>query len=317
VDFVQAVEEAVSACDVFLAVIGPHWLTVADNDGQRRLDQWNDFVRMEIAAALKQEKVVIPVLVGQGKMPPPDELPEDIRSLTRRNAMELSHQRFPDDAQKLFEAIRKFFPAYISATPEIVRQKAAAVKAIRDEVVSDTNSPLYKFRVENRLFPVIGEGNPDAHILFLGEAPGKFEIEQGKVFVGPSGEVLNEMLAGIGLKREDVYITNLLFDRPSGKNGPSQAEIAFYAPYVDRIINAIQPSVIATMGGSATEYLLKKLDLPEKGSKIGALHGKLIRATLAYGDIHIVPLYHPALVLYSGSKKETLKSDFQKLKLFI
>src|SRR5262245_33679054 len=98
VDFVQAVEEAVAACDVFLAVIGPHWLTIADNDGQRRLDQWNDFVRMEIAAAIKQEKVVIPVLVGSGKMPPPSELPEDIRPLTRRNAMELSHQRFPDDA---------------------------------------------------------------------------------------------------------------------------------------------------------------------------------------------------------------------------
>lgn len=188
---------------------------------------------------------------------------------------------------------------------------------MRDDLVSATDSPLYAFRVENRYFPVIGEGNPDASILFIGEAPGKNEAETGRPFCGPSGEVLDDMLRGINLKREDVYLTNLLLDRPPDQHKPTAQEIAFYTPFVDRLIDIIQPKVIATLGGFAMQYVLKKLDLPEKRSTIGQLHGKLIKAQLAYGEIHVVPLYHPAVVLYSASQKETLRKDFEKLKLFI
>ena len=76
-DFVQTLEDAVAGCDVFIAMIGPQWLAVTDDDGNRRLDQWDDFVRIEIASALKQRKLVIPVLVGQARMPSPDDLPDD------------------------------------------------------------------------------------------------------------------------------------------------------------------------------------------------------------------------------------------------
>jgi DNA polymerase len=320
-DFVQVLEDAVAGCDVFVAVIGPQWLTLTDEGGVRRLDQWNDFVRIEISSALNQKKFVIPVLVGEARMPSPDELPDDLKGLTRRNAIELSHQRFAYDAEKLVGAIKSTVTSQSLAKPqpsfEALSKKEAALKALRLEVVGATDSPLYKFRTENRLFPVMGEGNPDANIMFIGEAPGKNEAEQGRPFIGPSGEVLDDMLRSINLKREDVYVTNVLMDRPPEKRDPTPEEIGFYAPFLDRLIDIIQPVVVVALGRFAAEYILKRLDLPEKRSKISQLHGKLIKAKLHYGEIHVVPLYHPAVVLYSASQKETLRKDFEKLKLFV
>lgn len=319
-DFVQVLETAVAQCDVMIAVIGPGWLTCADESGERRLHQWNDFVRIEIASALKQNKLVIPVLVGRARMPTPNDLPDDLHPLCRRNAVELGHQRFSYDVEKLAAAIRSAVPANPSfktrSDSETLRRKEAALKAVRDDLVSATTSPLYRFRIENRHFPVLGEGSADANILFIGEAPGKNEAATGRPFIGPSGEVLAEMLRGIGLKREDVYVTNVLLDF-AGKRDPLPEELAFYAPFVDRIIDIIEPAVIATLGGFAMTYMLKKLDLPEQRSKISQLHGKLIKTRLPYGEIHVVPLYHPAVVLYSAGQKETLRQDFEKLKLFL
>jgi len=320
-DFVKTLEDAVAACDVFIAMIGPQWLTITDNGGTRRLDQWNDFVRIEIASALKQGKLVIPVLVGRARMPSPAELPEDLTTLARRNAIELSHQRFIYDVEKLVKTIKETVPAAPSFKPransERLSGKEQALKVIRDDLVNATDSPLYQFRVDNRYFPVIGEGYADANILFIGEAPGKTEVETGRPFCGPSGEVLDEMLRGIKLRRDDVYVTNILMDRPPEKREPTPEEIAFYTSFVDRIIDVIQPAVIATLGRFAMQYILKKLDLPEKRSTITQLHGKLIKTKIHYGEIHVVPLYHPAVVLYKASDKEILRKDFEKLKLFI
>ncbi len=188
---------------------------------------------------------------------------------------------------------------------------------MRDDLVGATDSPLYSFRNENRLFPVLGAGNPDANIIFIGESPGKVEAAQGVPFVGPSGEVLDEMLNSIGIDRDAVFITNVLLDHPPGSRDPLPEEIDFYTPFLDRLIDIIQPSVIVTLGRFAMVYMLKKLDLPEKRGKISQLHGKLIKAAMPYGDIHVVPMYHPAVVLYTASQRETLKKDFEKLKLFI
>jgi uracil-DNA glycosylase family 4 len=320
-DFVQVLEEAVAACDVFITVIGPSWLTVADDSNRRRLDQWDDFVRIEIASALKQNKLVIPVLVGRARMPSPADLPEDIAGLARRNAVEISHQRFNYDVQKLIRAVKNAVPANASIKrvfdDETVSRKADALKALRDNLVNAADSPLYAFRIENRYFPVLGDGNPDANLLFIGEAPGRYEAEQGRPFVGPSGDVFDEMLSSIGLERPDVYMTNMILDRPTEKRAPTAEEIAFYAPFVDRVIDIIQPAVIVPLGRVAMAYILKKLDLPEKRQKISQLHGKLIKTQMPYGEIHVVPLYHPAVVLYSASQKETLRKDFEKLKLFV
>jgi uracil-DNA glycosylase family 4 len=319
-DFVQVLEAAVNGCDVLIAVIGPQWAICTDEAGARRLDQWNDFVRIEIATALKHNKLVVPVLVGRARMPTPTDLPDDLQLLARRNAIELSHQRFSYDVEKLIKAIKDAVPANASFKPqpgsEVVRQKEAAIKAVRDDLVNATTSPLYRFRVENRHFPVVGEGNPDANIVFIGEAPGKNEAANGRPFIGPSGEVLAEMLRSINLKREDVFVTNVLLDF-AGKRDPLPEELAFYTPFVDRLIDIIRPAVIAPLGGFAVQYILKKLDLPEKRETITQLHGKLIKTRLHYGEIHVVPLYHPAVVLYTASKKDTLRQDFEKLKLFI
>ncbi len=320
VDFTRALENAVSACDVFIAMIGPQWLNATDEGGERRLDQWNDFVRLEIASALKLNKVVIPVLVGQARMPAPALVPDDIAPLCLRNAIELSHQRFAYDVERLVEAIRNSVSAGFALKPQAdmptLRQKESALKSLRLELVDATESPLYRFRSENRAFPVLGEGSPDASIMFIGEAPGKTEVEKGKPFCGPSGEVLSEMLNGIGLRRADVYMTNLLLDRPPAKRDPLPEEIDFYAPFVDRLIEIVQPAVIASLGRFASSYILKKFDLPEQRSRISDVHGMLLQARAPYGDIHIVPLYHPAVVLYSASRKEMLRRDFEKLRLF-
>lgn len=320
-DFVQVLEEAVAGCDVLLAMIGPNWLTATDDHGERRLDQWNDFVRIEIASALKLNKVVIPVLVGRARMPAPNSLPEDLIGLARRNAIELSHQHFKQDVARLAQAIKDATPANESFKPransETLKRKEEALKQVRLDIVGATDSPLYHQRIENRWFPVLGEGYADANIMFIGEAPGKTEAEQGRPFIGPSGEVLAEMLRTINLKREDVFVTNVLLDYPGAKREPSAEELAFYTPYLDRIIDIIQPAVIATLGRFAMDYMLKKLDLPEKRGKISQLHGKLIKTRLHYGEIHVVPLYHPAVVLYKASDKEILRKDFEKLKLFI
>jgi DNA polymerase len=320
-DFVEELDAAVAACDVFIAVIGPQWGSVADADGTRRLDLWNDFVRIEISSALRQGKRVIPVLVGQARMPSPHDLPEDLQALARRNAIELSHQRFSYDMGKLVEAIRASLPEQRALKPgadsETLSRKESELRDLRDQLVNATDSPLYAFRVENRLFPVFGEGNPDANILFIGEAPGKNEADEGRPFVGPSGEVLAELLAGIGLRREDTFVTNLLLDRPPTKREPTPEEIAYYAPFVDRLIDIIRPAVLVPLGRYAMTHLLKQFDLPEKRGKIGELHGKLIKAQAHYGEIHLVPMYHPAVVLYSASQKELLRKDFEKLRLFV
>ncbi|MBI1281069.1 MAG: TIR domain-containing protein [Anaerolineaceae bacterium] len=320
-DFVDTLEEAVSNCDVLIAMVGPQWIDIKDDGGERRLEQWNDFVRIEIASALKQKKVVIPVLVGRARMPVPSDLPEDLLPFARRNALELSQQHFAQDVKKLVKVIQDAVPTKQSnkAKPdsETFVRKEAALKLVRADLVGATESPLYKFRIENRLFPVIGEGNPDANIIFIGQSPGKNEAEVGRPFIGPSGEILAEMLKSINLKREDVYVTNIVLDSPPTKRDPTPEEITFYEPFVDRIIDTIQPVVIATLGRFAMQYILKRLDLPEKRQTISQLHGKLIKTRMQYGEIHIVPLYHPAVVLYSASQKATLQKDFEKLKLFI
>ena len=329
-DFVSVLEEAVANCDVFLAVIGPIWTSITDDQGKRRLENWNDFVRIELASALKQGKLVIPVLVGRATMPAPRDLPDDLAPLVRRNAIEITHQRFAYDVDRLAKVIKEFFgyqpavttaavstPPPSPATRVVNPAREALFKTVRDDLVNATDSPLYVVRSENRYLPVVGEGNLDAKIMLIGAAPGKHEAEQGRPFVGPSGDILEEMLNIIQLRRVDVFITNLVLDYPGTKRDPTVAEIAFYGPFMERLIDIVQPRIIATLGGFATDYILKKLDLPEKREKIGKIHGKLIKTTMPYGEIHVVPLYHPAVVLYSMTQKEPLKKDFARLKLFM
>lgn len=178
-------------------------------------------------------------------------------------------------------------------------------------------SPLYEFRVQNGYSPVFGEGDVEAGILFVGEAPGKNEAQQGRPFVGAAGKVLDRLLASIGLRRQDVYITNLVKDRPPENRGPTPQEMKLYAPILLKQIDLIRPRLIVPLGRLAMAFILQQYELPQAADKISELHGKPLPARSAYGLVTIVPLYHPAVALYNRDSRETLEHDFQVLKQFL
>jgi len=188
------------------------------------------------------------------------------------------------------------------------------LRKIRDEIVELTTSPLYEYRVKSKYFPVIGEGSHSAAIMFIGEAPGQKEAETGRPFCGAAGKILDELIESIGLKRADVYITNVVKDRPPNNRDPSQVEIDLYGPFLFRQIEIIKPKVIATLGRFSMKYILEKFGLPEKDQSISVLHGKALDAIANYGPIIIVPLYHPAVVLYNVNSRRDLEKDFEVLK---
>jgi DNA polymerase len=192
--------------------------------------------------------------------------------------------------------------------------KVAALTEIAQDLLRAQDAPLLEFRTSQRNQVVIGEGNPDAEIMFIGEAPGYHEAKQGKPFVGASGTFLDELLRSVGLQRQDIFITNILKDRPPDNRAPRKPKITFYTPYLDRQIDIIQPRVIVTLGRFAMEYILKKFDAAEKDGKISTLHGQILTAQTPYGAIQIVPLFHPAVALYDESKRQTLIDDFLTLK---
>lgn len=195
-------------------------------------------------------------------------------------------------------------------------EKTEKLQALHDALLNLTGSPLYEYRKQNNYLPVLGQGSPDARIMFIGEAPGKKEAEKGMPFVGASGKFLDKMLEGINLKREDVYITNIVKDRPPDNRDPKPEEIRLYSPLLIQQIDIIQPAVFATLGRFSMEFVLKLFDVPEKSEKISQLHGRVIEAQASYGKIHIVPLFHPAVALYTQSQKAILLEDFQILKQF-
>jgi len=191
------------------------------------------------------------------------------------------------------------------------------MKKIRDELLAFKESPLYEYRTANKYFPVVGEGSHDAHIMFVGEAPGKTEAKTGKPFCGASGKFLGFLLGTIGLTREAVYITNVVKDRPPENRDPSPDEIALYGPFLDRQIEIIRPKVIATLGRYSMAYIMKKFGLDFELEPISKIHGKAFEAKASYGTLSIVTLYHPAAALYNGSMREVLQKDFEVLKKFV
>ncbi len=190
------------------------------------------------------------------------------------------------------------------------------MREIRDEVLNLKESPLYEYRTRNKYYPVLGEGNHDAGIMFVGEAPGKNEAQTGKPFCGAAGRILDELLEHIGVSRADVYVTNIVKDRPPENRDPLPSEIAVYGPYLDKQIEIIQPKVIATLGRFSMKYIMEKFGLGEDLGPISQIHGKVFETETSFGKIKIVPLYHPAVAIYNANSKEELKKDFKILKQF-
>lgn len=187
------------------------------------------------------------------------------------------------------------------------------LKKIKDEVIALEISPLYAERIRNKYFPVIGEGNHSADIMFIGEAPGENEAKTGKPFCGRAGKVLDLLLASVGIDRRDVYVTNIVKDRPPGNRDPYPDEIEIYAPFLDRQIEIIKPKVVATLGRFSMQYVMNRYGLEDELSPISALHGKVFIAK----DFKFVPFYHPAAAIYNQHLLDTLKEDFKILKTII
>lgn len=177
-------------------------------------------------------------------------------------------------------------------------EAAEKLDALREQIAVCTRCELHRAATN----PVPGEGNPNARILLIGEAPGFHEDAQGKPFVGNSGKFLTELLAKAGLSREDVFITNVVKHRPPGNRDPLPDEMAACALYLEEQIEIIDPDVIVTLGRfSLARYF--------PGERISKIHGqpKEIRGR------YIVPMYHPAAALHNGSLRPEIEADFQKL----
>lgn len=155
--------------------------------------------------------------------------------------------------------------------------------------------------------PVFGDGNPAAKIVFIGEAPGKKEDETGKPFVGAAGKFLAEMLGSIGMKREDIYITNIVKYRPPNNRDPEHQEKIDCAPWLYAELDFIKPDLIVFLGRHSMIHFLPEL-------KISEAHGKLVHRIIPYMHTqYFLPLYHPAAALYNGSMRQTLLEDFAKI----
>ncbi len=190
------------------------------------------------------------------------------------------------------------------------------MKQVRDEVVALVQSPLYEYRTSNHYLPVIGEGSHDARIVFIGEAPGKNEAKTGRPFCGAAGKILDSLLQSINLSRESVYITNIVKDRPQENRDPTPEEIEIYGPFLDRQIEIIQPKVVATLGRFSYGYVMEMFDVGPALVPISQAHGKIVCATAPWGNVDILPLYHPAASIYNQHLKATLVADFALLKQY-
>ncbi len=177
---------------------------------------------------------------------------------------------------------------------------------IEEEIRTCKKCPLYKTRKN----AVPGEGGFKKRIMFVGEAPGRREDEQGRPFVGSAGKFLDELLSSIGLSREDVYITNIVKCRPPNNRDPTELEIKTCGPYLDRQIAIMKPKIICPLGRFAARYILEKFGF--ELHSISRDQGKVFQ-----GEVIILPMYHPAAALYHQELKKELYKSFEKLSSLI
>jgi DNA polymerase len=181
--------------------------------------------------------------------------------------------------------------------------KQARLDAIKQQIIDDKVTPELAAGATQLVF---GDGNPAAELVFIGEAPGKNEDEQGLPFVGAAGKFLNDMLEMIGLKRQDVYITNIVKYRPPSNRDPYPEEKHEFMPYLESQLQVIQPLLTVTLGRHSLNCFLPNLS-------ISACHGRPKRKN---GRVYL-PLFHPAAALYNGAMRQTLIDDFALIPLII
>ena len=185
--------------------------------------------------------------------------------------------------------------------------KQTQLDAIKQQIIDDGVTPELREQATQLVF---GEGNPNADIVIIGEAPGKKEDELGKPFVGASGKFLDSMLEMIDLKREDIYITNIVKYRPPDNRDPKPEEKKAFLPYLQSQLEVIQPKILVTLGRHSMNCFLPDL-------QISKVHGEPKRVKLSLKsdkddilEVIILPLYHPAAALYNPTQRQTLIDDF-------
>ncbi|MCD6500427.1 uracil-DNA glycosylase [bacterium] len=188
--------------------------------------------------------------------------------------------------------------------------KTQLLNELKKEVEECRRCSLYKTRTK----VVFGIGPADANLMIISEAPGYWEDRRGEPFVGAAGKVLDELLESVDIKREDVYICNLLKCRPPGNRDPKPEEIKACTPYLVRQIEIIAPKIICPLGRYSMRFLMEKFGLKDEIQPISKIHGKVFEVKDLFQSIKIIPFYHPATATYNPNMKEILKKDFQILK---
>lgn len=182
--------------------------------------------------------------------------------------------------------------------------KRQQLDEIKQKIIDEKVCPELAAQATNLVF---GDGNPRAEIVFIGEAPGKHEDLQGKPFVGAAGKFLDEMLEMAGLKRADIYITNIVKYRPPNNRDPLPDEKKAFLPYLQAQLEVIQPKLVVTLGRHSMNCFLPDL-------QISRIHGQPKRIRVHWTEqvvpLVILPLFHPAAALYNGSMRQTLIDDF-------
>jgi len=182
-------------------------------------------------------------------------------------------------------------------------ERAAALREYAEQTASCTRCALAAGRTQ----VVFGSGSPSAELVFVGEAPGFHEDQQGVPFVGQAGKLLDRLLEGIGLTRADVFVANVLKCRPPGNRDPLPEEIAACEPHLFRQIELIEPTLVATLGNFATKLL------SGRPTGITRVHGHEQEVTLGSRSVLLYPLYHPAAALYTPSMLKVLEEDFARI----
>jgi DNA polymerase len=184
------------------------------------------------------------------------------------------------------------------------RQRREELEALGREASACTRCPQL---AATRTQVVVGGGNPDADLLFVGEAPGRAEDEQGRPFAGQAGRLLAELLAGIGLDRSDVFVATVLKCRPPGNRDPLPQEVANCHDYLVRQLDLVRPAVVCTLGNFATRLLR------DDPASVTRLHGREEVRTLGPLAVRLYPLYHPAAALYARPLLDALRADFARI----
>jgi|SRR6187402_3252074 DNA polymerase len=182
-------------------------------------------------------------------------------------------------------------------------ERAAALREYAEQTASCTKCALSAGRTQ----VVFGSGSPDADLVFVGEAPGFHEDQQGVPFVGQAGKLLDRLLEGIGLTRADVFVANVLKCRPPGNRDPQPDEIAACEPHLFRQIELLEPVLVATLGNFATKLL------SGRPAGITRVHGQEQEVTLGARTVLLYPLFHPAAALYTPSMLKVLEEDFARI----